>query len=42
MALAERCGLADLARQHVSVGGPCGVNADPEVPCITLQSRAGN
>ena len=41
MALAERAGLAALVREHVSVGGPCGVNADLKVPCLVAGMAAG-
>jgi hypothetical protein len=34
MALAQRCGLAALVSEHLSVGGPCGVNAPLKVPCL--------
>jgi hypothetical protein len=30
MALAQRCGLADLASAHVRIGRPAGVNAGGE------------
>ena len=30
MALAQRCGLADLAAEHVRIGRPAGVNAGSE------------
>jgi hypothetical protein len=41
MALAQRCGLAELAGGHLSVGGPCGVNADLKVPCLIAGMAAG-
>ena len=41
MALAERAGLAALVREHVSVGGPCGVNAELKVPCLVAGMAAG-
>ena len=34
MALAERCGLSDLVRQHVKITARTGVNADLKVLCI--------
>jgi hypothetical protein len=40
-ALAERAGLAALVREHVSVGGPCGVNAEVKVPCLVAGMAAG-
>ena len=40
-ALAERAGLAALVRAQVSVGGPCGVNADLKVPCLVAGMAAG-
>ena len=41
MALAERAGLADLVREHVSIGGPCGVNAHLKVGCLVAGMAAG-
>jgi hypothetical protein len=41
MALAERAGLAALVREHVSVGGPCGVNADLKAGCLVAGMAAG-
>jgi Transposase DDE domain group 1 len=41
LALAERAGLAALVREHVSVGGPCGVNAHLKVPCLVAGMAAG-
>ena len=41
MALAERAGLAALVREHVSVGGPCGVNAELKVGCLVAGMAAG-
>jgi hypothetical protein len=40
-ALAERAGLAALVREHVSAGGPCGVNAEVKVPCLVAGMAAG-
>src|SRR6202451_1983177 len=39
MALAERCGLAALVRQHVQVAG--GVNADLKAGCLVAGMAAG-
>jgi hypothetical protein len=41
MALAGRAGLAALVREHVSAGGPCGVNADLKVLCLVAGMTAG-
>ena len=41
MALAERCGLADLAAEHVSIGTKCGVNAHLKVGCLVAGMAAG-
>jgi hypothetical protein len=41
MALAERAGLVALAREHVSVSGPCGVNADLKLSCLVAGMAAG-
>jgi hypothetical protein len=41
MALAERPGLAGLVRECVSVGGPCGVNADLKIGCLVAGMTAG-
>jgi DDE family transposase len=41
MALAERAGLAALVREHVSVAGPCGVNADLKTGCLVAGMAAG-
>ena len=32
MALAQRCGLADLAGEHVTIASPAGVNPDLKIP----------
>jgi hypothetical protein len=41
MALAERCGLAALARQHVAITARTGVNADLKVGCLVAGMAAG-
>jgi Transposase DDE domain group 1 len=41
MALAQRCGLADLAGRHVRIGRPAGVNADLKVGCLVAGMAAG-
>jgi hypothetical protein len=41
LALAERCGLAALVRQHVQVGGRAGVNADLKAGCLVAGMAAG-
>jgi hypothetical protein len=41
MALAERAGLAALVREHVTVGSPCGVNADLKTGCLVAGMAAG-
>jgi hypothetical protein len=41
MALAQRCGLADLAAGHVRIGLPAGVNADLKVSCLVAGMAAG-
>ena len=41
MALAEKAGLADLVSEHVSTGGPCGVNAHLKVGCLVAGMAAG-
>jgi hypothetical protein len=41
MALAQRCGLADLAGRHVRIGRPAGVNADLKVSCLVAGMAAG-
>jgi hypothetical protein len=33
MALAQRCGLADLAGEHVTIASPAGVNPYLKIPC---------
>ena len=41
MALAERCGLADLAAEHVRIGARCGVNAHLKTGCLVAGMAAG-
>ena len=41
MALAEKAGLSDLVSEHVSVGGPCGVNAQLKAGCLVAGMAAG-
>lgn len=41
MRLAERCDLAGLAAEHVSVAGPCGVNAPAKISSIVAGMAAG-
>jgi len=41
MAVAERCGLADLSGEHVRIGAKCGVNADLKVGCLVAGMAAG-
>jgi Transposase DDE domain group 1 len=41
MALAQRCGLADLTAGHVRTGLPAGVNADLKVACLIAGMAAG-
>src|SRR5215472_2890195 len=41
MALAARCGLAELAGRHVVIGRPGGVNADLKVGCLVAGMAAG-
>jgi len=41
MSLAERAGLAGLARAHVRVAGPCGVNAGAKIGCLVAGMAAG-
>jgi hypothetical protein len=41
MALAERCGLADLAREHVRLASRTGVNAGLKVGCLVAGMAAG-
>jgi hypothetical protein len=41
MALAERAGLSGLAREHVRLSRPCGVNAHLKVACLVAGMIAG-
>ena len=41
MSLAERAGLAALARRHVTITGKCGVNADLKIGCLVAGMAAG-
>src|SRR5215470_14349620 len=41
MSLAERSGLFALAREHVSVAGPCGANAGAKIGCLVAGMAAG-
>jgi DDE family transposase len=41
MALAERCGLADLAAEHVRIAVKCGVNAHLKTGCLVARMAAG-
>ena len=41
MALAQGCGLGDLAGQHVVIGRPGGVHADLKVGCLVAGMAAG-
>jgi hypothetical protein len=41
LALAERAGLATLVREHVTAGGPCGVNAHLKISCLVAGMAAG-
>jgi Transposase DDE domain group 1 len=41
MALADRAGLAGLAREHVRPGGACGANAHLKVACLVAGMAAG-
>jgi hypothetical protein len=41
MGLAVRCGLADLAGQHVRIGQAAGINADLKVGCLVAGMAAG-
>ena len=41
MALAQRCGLADLAGEHVTIASPAGVNPALKVPCLVAGMAAG-
>src|SRR6266571_5659780 len=41
MSLAERAGLFALAREQVSIGGPCGANAGLKIGCLVAGMAAG-
>ena len=41
MALAGRCGLADLAGEHVTITSPAGVNPGLKIPCLVAGMAAG-
>ena len=41
MALAERCGLADLIGEHVKISAKCGVNAGLKAGCLVAGMAAG-
>ena len=41
MALAQRCGLADLASERVTITSPAGVNAALKIPCLVAGMAAG-
>jgi hypothetical protein len=41
MALAQRAGLGELAAEHVTPAGECGVNAHLKVPCLVAGMAAG-
>jgi Transposase DDE domain group 1 len=41
MGLAERCGLAALVRELVSITSPCGVNAEVKIGCLVAGMTAG-
>jgi hypothetical protein len=41
MALAQRCGLADLAGEHVTIASPPGVNPHLKIPCLVAGMAAG-
>jgi hypothetical protein len=41
MALAQRCGLADLVREHVHITSRTGVNPDLKIPCLVAGMAAG-
>jgi len=41
MALAQGCGLADLAAGHVKITSRTGVNADLKIPCLVAGMAAG-
>ena len=41
MALAQRCGLADLVREHVHITSRTGVNPGLKIPCLVAGMTAG-
>ena len=41
MALAGRCGLADLAGEHVKIASRTGLNPDLKIPCLVAGMAAG-
>jgi len=41
MALAQRCGLGDLAGEHVTITSPAGVNPALKIPCLVAGMAAG-
>src|ERR1700722_13049946 len=41
MALAERCGLADLVRDHLRIASRTGVDPDLKIPCLVAGMAAG-
>jgi hypothetical protein len=41
MALAQRCGLADLASEHVNITSRGGVNPGLKIPCLVAGMAAG-
>jgi hypothetical protein len=41
MALAERCGLPGMVREHVRIASRTGVNPDLKVPCLVAGMAAG-
>ena len=41
MALAQRCGLADLAAEHVRIAAACGVNGHLKAGCLVAGMAAG-
>jgi hypothetical protein len=41
MALAQRCGLGDLAGEHVTITRPAGVNPGLKIPCLVAGMAAG-
>jgi hypothetical protein len=41
VALAQRAGLTELVAEHVTPGGPCGVNAPVKVGCLVAGMIGG-